>query len=163
MTLIELALTYQGKAFKEGWQDCMTTASNLYTEYAGLAIRDYARPSLWYMHPQFDFVDQFCTQEGFVQVTSNPNAARVGDLIVMSLGRTTVANHMGVYVGGNKILHHLTGLKSVVEEYTPRWRSRVMGIYRHPQVTKKIEGSQVNVVEHLPYGLRVKLNGQNDD
>lgn len=159
MTLLELALSHQGKDYLEGWQDCYTAIQNLYKDYCDLILTDYARPHLWYMNPEMQFMDKLYTVEGFEQISSNPSNIKVGDLLIMQMGRTDTGNHLAVYVGGNKIYHHLTNLKSAVSEYDNKWRTRVSKVIRHDKVTRKIEGRPLPVIPKIPYATRVKLAG----
>ncbi|ASV43938.1 tail protein [Pseudoalteromonas phage KB12-38] len=159
MTLLELALTHQGKQYLEGWQDCFTAIKDVYQEYAELTLTDYSRPHLWFMNPQLNLLEEHYQEQGFDDVGDNPNAIKVGDLLLMRMGRTNTHNHLAVYVGGNRIYHHLTDLKSVVCEYDHKWRTRVSKVLRHPQVTKKIENQPLPTINKVPYGVRVKLSG----
>lgn len=159
MTLLELALSHQGKPYLNGWQDCFTSVKELYKAYANLDLVDYARPDDWFMAPEFNFFEELASVEGFVDATDNPNDIRVGDLLFFKMGRTTKDNHIAIYVGGNKIFHHLTDQNSIVVEYDHTWRRRVSRVTRHPVITKHIENAAPPIIRHLPAKIRTKLQG----
>lgn len=156
-TLIEIATALQGKEFVEGWQDCFTAVCDLFSEYCDLEIKQYSRPRLWFMNPELNFMDKLYQEEGFIEVSDNPNAAKVGDVLFMRMGRADCSNHLGVYVGGNKIYHHLTDQKSLLVDYDQKWRSRVVRIARHDQVNRKVEGNVKPIIMEVPYGVKAKI------
>lgn len=149
--------TYCGIEFEEGWQDCYTLARMVYADVLGIQLRDYARPTYWYLLPDFDFFEKLFSREGFHTVSTNPNDVRIGDALLMGMGRTEVANHVAIYVGRGQILHHLTGQKSRLEAYTPRWRTRVMRVVRHPKSETVFEGIPAEQIQQLSFIERQRL------
>lgn len=158
-TLLEVSFDHQGKEFMEGWQDCYTLVQQLFKDYCGLELKDYSRPVRWYLHPEFKFMEKLYTVEGFKFVGDNPNSVMVGDVLLMKMGRTATPNHTAIYVGGNKILHHLTGMKSILVEYDPTWRLRVSHVLKHPTVTRHIESRPSPTLNELPQAVKAKLAG----
>lgn len=148
---------YCGIEFEEGWQDCYTLAKTFYDEILGVSLRDYARPTYWYLLPDFDFFEKLFEREGFSTVSTNANDVRIGDALLMGMGRTEVANHVAIYVGRGQILHHLTGQKSRLEAYSPRWRTRVMRVIRHPKSETVFEGIPAEQVQQLSFMERQRL------
>ncbi len=145
---------YGGIEFEEGWQDCYSLAQKIYADILGIQLRDYARPSMWYMLPEFDFFEKLFQREGFQTVSTNANDVRIGDALLMGLGRTEVANHIAIYVGRGQILHHLTGQKSRLEAYSPRWRTRVMRVVRHPKSSTVFEGIPAESILQMSFADR---------
>lgn len=148
---------YSGIEFEEGWQDCYTLAQTVYADILGLQLRDYARPSRWYMLPEFDFFEKLFPLEGFFTVSTNANDVRIGDALLMGMGRTEVANHVAIYVGRGQILHHLTGQKSRLEAYSPKWRTRVMRVVRHPKAESVFEGIPAEKIIQMSFVDRKNL------
>lgn len=146
-----------GIEFEEGWQDCYTLAKSFYTEVLGIDLKDYARPSHWYLLPEFNFFERLFEREGFRTVSTNANDVRIGDALLMGIGRSTVANHIAIYVGRGQILHHMTGQKSRLEAYTPRWRTRVLRVIRHPKSEVVFEGIPAEKIIQMSYADRKNL------
>lgn len=147
-----------GLDFEEGWQDCYTLARRYYSEVMGLDMRDYARPSNWYLYPGFDFFDRLFPEEGFRQATTNPGDIVVGDALLMAMGRTHTSNHIAVYVGRGMILHHLTGQKSRLDPYNLKWRERVTRVLRHPSYELSFESLSMDTIAQLPFSVRQRLS-----
>lgn len=148
--------------FEEGWQDCFTLLQRYYQSEMGVTVRDYARPSQWFMIPDFDFFERLFSREGFVSVSNNPNDVLIGDTIMMALGRTSVINHVAIYVGRGLILHHLTGQKSRLDSYTGRWKERVKRVVRHPASEYALDSISPEILAQLPYHIRQQMKKKND-
>lgn len=150
-----------GIDFEEGWQDCYSLARVYYKDLMGLELKDYARPSQWYMMPGFNFFDRLFPAEGFIQATTNANDVMIGDALLMAMGRTETSNHVAIYVGKGMILHHLTGQKSRLDPYNLKWRERVTRVLRHPSYEMSFETLTMETLAQLPFAVRQRLSKRN--
>ncbi len=159
MILFDAALSLQGKEYVEGWQDCYTLVQQLFQSYLDVTLIDLARPHLWYLHPDLNFFVSEFQNQGFVDVGDNPRNVRLGDVLLLSLGRPQHPNHVATYVGQGKILHHLEGQRSFIEEYSPKWRMRVKKVLRHTEMERTLSSVNPVILSQLPYEAKKKLGG----
>jgi proteasome lid subunit RPN8/RPN11 len=96
-----------GRQWGWGATDCWALVRDWYQEVLGIELRDWPRPaSTREFNEQPMFASCFA-QTGFRELLPEEDL-KVGDLIVMSIAAPTL-NHIGVYVGNQQILHHLSG------------------------------------------------------
>jgi cell wall-associated NlpC family hydrolase len=74
------------------------------------------------------FVENF-EASGFEQVL----APEVGDALLIQSGLATFdgPDHVGIYVGDDKFLHHYRGRMSTVQPYSSMWRQKTTMVLRH--------------------------------
>lgn len=108
------------REFVPGIADCYALGRDWYRIERGVTLPDFARPDQWWLHGR-DLLTEHLAEAGFVR-TDEP--AQVGDGVIMQI-RCPVPNHVGVYVGGGLMLHHLTDRLSRIEPLY-RWRSHVV-------------------------------------
>lgn len=119
--------------FVQGKQDCFELARRFYRDNFGIEIRDYSRPNDWDADT-IDLLRHAPVREGFEIITSwRPQDIRPADAFCMSIGSSN-ANHIGIYLGDNKFIHHLVGRLSNVEEFRDFWVTRINYLLRHPDV-----------------------------
>ena len=90
-----------------GVSDCWTLVRDWYQEERGIELRDWDRPR---DNMAFDANPMFerCFEEtGFYDAETNQ--PQEGDLVFMRLGDSPGLNHVGVYVGEQRLLHHVKG------------------------------------------------------
>lgn len=150
------AYKYVGTPYEEGLHDCYTLAQRFYLQECGLALKNYARPQHWHMSDRFDFFSSKFQTEGFYNTGNTPHHVRVGDALLMGIGDTQVLNHVAIYVGANKILHHLHGDIARVDCYTDRWRYRVKQVIRHPQAEARLHVVQGDVFKNAPPQIKFR-------
>ena len=103
-----------GRQWVWGIQDCWSLTRDYYREQ-GITLPDWERPRT---HAQFEadpLFARYWSEAGFLQV-KDENEIQVGDAIFMDLSGTGL-NHIGVYVGEQMILHHITGRLSSRDIY----------------------------------------------
>lgn len=88
---------------------------------------------------------------------TNPGTVVIGDALLMAMGRTSVSNHVAIYIGQGKILHHLTGMKSRLDVYNAKWRERVTQVLRHPNSEFSFDNITAETMAQLPYAVRQQL------
>lgn len=147
--------------YEQGLNDCYTRLMDFFEFEYGMTLTNYARPDNW-AYVGLDFFETNFQNEGFSAVNICPNNPRFGDVLLMTLERAPVVNHVAVYVGHNKIMHHLRDQLSCVEEYTYRWQSRVRKIVRHPVVESQTHLTGLSsIIDRLPSHLKNRLRNSN--
>jgi cell wall-associated NlpC family hydrolase len=147
---------YLNKPFVEGINDCYSLAREFYQHTYGVTLGNYARPTNWYLVDKFNFFTDNFEQEGFFEPKTTANKVRYGDALLMVIGRSTVANHVAIYVGQNKILHNLTGGISRLDSYSDRWRSRVTTVLRHPASELGSEENAITSFNNTPHHIKLR-------
>lgn len=129
-----------GIPFKHGSTDCYNLGVRYYKDVCGLILRDdYARPNDWWIHGMDLYRDNFA-KEGFKQVDINHvNDIKIHDALLIAIPDPRckgpmVPNHLAIYVGDGKILHHRLGKTSSVELYKGAMRSWTSMVVRHKDI-----------------------------
>jgi proteasome lid subunit RPN8/RPN11 len=118
-----------GREWVWGVSDCWTLVRDWYKEEMGLELPDWERPaSLLEFHgaPMFErcFADAGFEDHGI-------NEPEHGDLIFMQLNGSPGLNHVAVYVGEQRILHHLRGRLSSRDIWGGYYQKNTGLIVRH--------------------------------
>ncbi len=132
------------RTFVHGIYDCWQVCADYYYRRNGWVFPDFQRKDAWWEDKNgvSHYEDKF-EECGFVKVPIEE--MKVGDLIVMQIGRTYHPNHAGIYLGTNVqlpgeeykayghgpfFLHHMYGRKSAVEVYGGQWLERTRFVLR---------------------------------
>lgn len=122
-----------GRRFDLGRKDCFDLVMSFYLDNFGINIKNYARPRDWRAR-DLDLISQLYEREGFFKVQDWTLATlHPGDLLCMAIN-SPVANHMAVYLGGNRIVHHLLNSHSADETLRDFWRKCTVYVLRHRDV-----------------------------
>lgn len=114
-----------GREFIFNAQDCLTLAADYYAT-RGIQLPAIARDWDWFDRGE-DLIDKHYRDWGFADV--DMAEAREGDTFLFAV-RGGVINHMGIYLGGDQLLHHLVHHLSRVDELS-RWTPFVAKVIRH--------------------------------
>ena len=144
-----------GRKFAHGSSDCYGLIRYFYFDNFDIRMRNYARPEDHWDHGYNLYYENF-RAEGFRSIDDHPSEWRPADLILMAI-RSNVANHAAIIVENGKILHHLYGTLSRIDEYRGLFRNSTIAILRHKDVNYKEEEAEMNLMELLPNGVRDKL------
>lgn len=120
----------EGIPYKAGDTDCYGLFRRYYREKFALNLTNYARP-LFFWKSGLDLFNCYFRAEGFRPLLPSENLS-VGDGILMAV-LSTHPNHIGVYLGRNRMLHHFHDRPSEVTDYSSKWRHRTFVTIRHPQ------------------------------
>lgn len=135
-----------GKKFELGKQDCLTLIFDFYKHNYGIEIKNYARPDNYWGNG-LDLLTQFVQNEGFVYIDENPHNWQTGDVFMMALG-AEFPTHCAVYIGNNKIIHHLPDRASTEEQYRGAYRNYTVARVRHKsQFGRKEEYGKINLLD----------------
>lgn len=122
-----------GKPFIFGEHDCLSLFRQFYADNFDIHITNYARPSGW-SSDQLDLMRLCYEREGFEMVSEwKEKDLRPGDVLCMAIGESK-PNHFAIYVGESKIVHHLAGRISRVDEWRDFFRQTTCYVLRHPAV-----------------------------
>lgn len=133
-----------GRPFVHGVWDCWAACEAYYNRYHGLEFPRYDRKDRWWEEKETtSFYEECHEAAGFYRVTGDP---RLGDLIIMQIGRSYHPNHAGVYLGEidqfedrklfgkTLMLHHMYDKKSDIIVYGGQWHQRTRMILRNDEV-----------------------------
>lgn len=115
-----------GRVFVHGVTDCYSLIRDWYAAERGIELPDFARTNEWWHKGENLYIDGF-PKAGFVEVK---DALQVGDVLLMNIG-ANVANHAAIYVGDDKIAHHLHGRLSSIDFYSGFYRDRTIKQLRY--------------------------------
>lgn len=132
-----MTLEYESLLFKPftgiGRDDCFALFRQFYKQNFGIEIRNYARPHDWDSNT-LDLIRLCHEAEGFDIITDwKIKDLRPGDGLAIMVGSSN-PDHLSVYLGEGKMLHHLYGQFSREEEFQGFWRNHTAFILRHPDV-----------------------------
>ncbi|MGZ8497421.1 MAG: NlpC/P60 family protein [Candidatus Binatia bacterium] len=108
---------YVGRNYIYGVRDCFTLMADYYRRELGVTI-DFRAPgypevSNWQEKGHNLLADSY-EKAGFVRLIKQP--ALPGDLFLIQMG-AAVPDHVALYLGDDKILHHLSGRLSTIDVY----------------------------------------------
>ncbi len=116
-----------------GKSDCLALTREFFATNFGIEIPNFARPHDW-SSDELDLIGPLGEKAGFEQITRwRPADLRPGDILAVCVGERN-PNHLANYVGNSKIVHHLFGRMSNVEELRDFWFNHTAFILRHPDV-----------------------------
>lgn len=111
--------------------DCWTLIQDYYKLKLGISLQGFAyEPGFWFKGKNHYL--EGAEQAGFFRVLDS-NDMRLHDVVLMQIN-STVPNHAALYIGENKILHHLLGRLSCRDVYGGYWRFVTTHIFRHKDV-----------------------------
>lgn len=116
-----------GLPYIPGKQDCYGLARKYYSDCYGVTLTNYARP-LFFWERGLNFIDDCFENEGFDSLLPQEKM-RIGDLLCMNV-TSARANHLAIYVGGGKILHHLFNCFSTYDDWNWKWKNRTLRTIR---------------------------------
>lgn len=123
-----LKLPYEGRIYKWTSSNCYTLIRDWYKYELGIKLNNYFLPREGsYNESNFDLFLNNIEREGFKEISIEN--IQVGDLILFKLGRVLHSNHIGIYLGDNKFLHHLTNRLSSVDDLGIEWRRRAVSTH----------------------------------
>jgi len=95
-----------GRHYSYGVLDCYTLIRDWYKEELKIDLLDFTREEEGWWKTGGNMYMENIAKAGFEIVPQGAQLEK-GDIIIMQIGKALVPNHAGVYLGGNKMLHHL--------------------------------------------------------
>ena len=109
--------------------DCWTLVRDWYKEEWDLNLPDWQRPTTAQEFQQAPMFEACFEEAGFVNL--GQEQPEFGDAILMRLDGSPGLNHVAVYVGEQRILHHLTGRLSSRDVWGGYYQKNTGLIVRH--------------------------------
>jgi len=122
-----------GRQYSHGSLDCLSFVRDFYLQEMDIFIKNYHRDDEWWNKGQNLYLDNY-EAEGFY-IIKDISEMQYGDLLLLTM-QSNVVNHGAIYLGKNKVGHHLTNRLSSVDIYGDFLRSRTRYILRHKDVKK---------------------------
>lgn len=116
-----------GRQYHHGVLDCYTVCKDYYKEVLNIDLPDPVRQDEWWLKGENLYLENF-QEIGFIKV--DPLNMKLHDGILMQLA-SPVANHAAVYIGDNKILHHVANRLSSRDIYGGWFRKCTVAVIRH--------------------------------
>lgn len=131
--------------------DCYALVRGFYFDNWALSLPDYPRAERWWERsPEDDLLMRNFRHAGFFPVTTEDQfQITPGDVLLMARG-TQVVSHCGVWIGGNRFLHHPFGGVSCIDRWAGKWAGQTMAVVRHPKVPPPPPLRRVDVIELMP-------------
>jgi len=117
---------YRGHTYKLRNNDCVSLYSRWFDDQFGtnfLSIYKNASYTKFLKYYKSDFKDWF-KQNNFLEVTD----LKYGDCLFYNIDNKEFSNHIGAYLGENKILHHLPNKYSSIDNLET---SKIQRIFRY--------------------------------
>ena len=121
---------FEGREFVYGVTDCWALVRDWYAREKATHLPDFDREGFWWEVGRSRFTEEL-PRMGFDRVTEWEGDLQPGDVFVLCVG-SSIPNHVGVYLGGNLILHHLPKRLSRVEPFLAHYRRSCTHVYRFP-------------------------------
>lgn len=116
------------RRFVKGVLDCYALVKDYYDEKLNIALPHYPRPTVWHEVGNSYLLDNFRACGLFEEVPLED--LQPNDCVLMQIA-STVPNHVAVYVGDDKILHHLENRLSGHDVYGGFWRKVSTHAFRY--------------------------------
>jgi hypothetical protein len=119
---------YTGRPFIHTTWDCFTLLKDYFSGEFGVSMPPVSYYDEWWKKGD-DFYMELSGVAGFYPVTKLEKY----DVIAMRLN-SYVFNHSAIYLGDNKILHHVGGKFSCIETLRPAYLKSIFGYFRHKDI-----------------------------
>lgn len=120
---------YEGRAYVPTLYDCYALARDFYRREFAIDMYAYPHSEYWWNEDKNLFVENF-EKEGFIAL-AGINEPQYGDLFLIQ-SCSNVPNHIAVYVGDDKILHHCHHRMSRTDTYGGSfWQKHTTHHLRH--------------------------------
>lgn len=116
-----------GREYMHGVLDCFALAHDYYLAEHGIEIGDVVRDGYWWKRNENILVENF-ERMGFYKVDLAD--VRVGDALIMQID-SEVPNHIGVYLGDGRFLHHAMERLSSRDVFGGYWLKHHVFTLRH--------------------------------
>jgi proteasome lid subunit RPN8/RPN11 len=118
---------YKGRPYVYGHLDCFTLVRDYYQREFGIELHELDRPNEWWKHGKNLYVEHHQAYGFRSLVDAKPE---VGDIFLIQVF-SEVPNHAAIYVGDQKILHHVQGRLSSVDVWGGMWSRNMTHHLRH--------------------------------
>lgn len=136
-----MEIPYIGRPFFLGTLDCSNLVKDYYRRELNIKLDDIQHPErfnlenwknekLWNDYKAWNILEEYLLSQGFIKV----NELKKFDIITMKMLNIRFPIHLAVYMGEDRILHHLNEF-SEISNYSNSYKRLTYGIYRHHTLT----------------------------
>jgi len=115
-----------GRQFSYGVLDCCTLVRDYYKDELGINFECFQGEVEWWDKGENRYLDNY-EEQGFIVVNDD---IKLYDVFLIQLV-SPVPNHAAIYIGNDKIIHHVHGRMSNREIYGGYWRKHTTHRLRH--------------------------------
>lgn len=130
-------IDYIGRPFFLGTLDCSNLIRDYYRRELNIKLKDIEHPErlnlenwkdekLWDAYKGWNILEEYLTDQGFIKV----NDIKKFDIITMKMFNVRFPVHLALFLGDNKILHHISEF-SAIDNYSNAYKRLTVGTYRH--------------------------------
>ena len=119
---------YIGRPYVYGVHDCYGLVRDWYQRERALALAQVPRRGAWWTRGE-DRLRLECGPMGFVAVPEREPLA-LGDVLLIQL-KASVPDHLALFIGEGRILHHCAGRLSRIDGYGGLWQRHTVARLRH--------------------------------
>lgn len=116
-----------GRTWCHGVLDCYSLIRDYYREELSIELADYDREFEWWVKGEDLYIKHFA-DAGFVDIGNQP--MKKHDVILMQI-KSGVANHGGVFLGGDRFIHHIHKRLSSRDVFGGFWLKNTVKVVRH--------------------------------
>lgn len=129
---------YTGRPFKFGVYDCYQLVSDWYERELGIHLTVMPRRDMyWEIAEEPDILEQYYIDAGFEEI--DISEIRRGDVVMFKIFGLKRVNHVAIYNGDGRILHHLYGTSARVRlsgyDNLLLWRKHIVRVIRHKELS----------------------------
>lgn len=118
---------FKGRFYVAGVQDCYTLVRDYYKAEYGTLLKDFYRNDKWWDNDLDVLNTDNFKDAGFGEVSLEEILP--GDVVVMQFGKCN--DHLAIYTGNSKILHHCYNRLSCEDVYGGMWLKHTTSIQRY--------------------------------
>ena len=117
----------KGRFYVAGVQDCYTIVKDYYQRKHNISLKDFYRNDKWWDNGLDVLTEEHFKEAGFFSVSLEE--IQEGDVVVMQFGRCN--DHLAIYTGNSRILHHCYNRLSCEDIYGGMWLKHTTSIQRY--------------------------------
>lgn len=129
----EYKIPLVGEPFIWGEKDCFGLVRTFLRQEKGIYINDYDRDDSFQSSTNNQILDNI-ENEGYKDVGSTA-LLKKHDVLLFNSGRVNI-QHMAIYMGNSRILHHPLNMLSNIEIMNQKWHDRLRYVFRHKNELK---------------------------
>ena len=129
----EYKISLVGEPFLWGEKDCFGLVRTFLRQEKGIYINDYLRDDSFQSTDNNQIIENI-EKEGYVD-TGYTCLLKKHDVLLFNSGRVNI-QHMAIYMGNSRILHHPLHMLSNIEIMNQKWHDRLRHVLRHKNDAK---------------------------
>lgn len=110
-----------------GAADCYGLVRDYYFVNLGISLPNFYREDKWWLKDKNYINEESFKEAGFINVF--PQELKEHDVVVMKF--SGVNDHLGVYIGGGKFMHHAYKRLSKIDHFSGSWKKSWVHTLRH--------------------------------